>query len=405
MKTLKELIEVEKAVEILTDKLKTIQYEEENLPLWMALGRILNEDVVALHDLPDVDRSAVDGFAVIAEDTYHATHYNPVELKLVKQLEKGKCIERGEAFEVHTGWSIPCGANSVVMKEDVIAGEKTIHVLKPASVGGNVSRRGEDYAKGSVIARRGTILGPFHLAILSSNGVGSVKVLRKIKVGIIATGDEIIRPGFKRREGAYFDSSGILIQMLLANDGFYDVKYYGVFPDDVKLVSEVLNEATLVNDIVLTVGGTGVSNSDVTVEAAEDLGEILFRGVRMRPGRPTSASLVNGRLVLHLSGYPVAAWTGYEMLLRRAVAQALGLVNYDRKFTYARLSKRLPNQVGYHTIIRARLNEVNGEILAEPYMIRGSGVLTSLVFSQGFIEIPSYVEGFEKGDVVKVFLF
>uniref|UniRef100_A0A7C2FQA8 Molybdopterin molybdenumtransferase MoeA n=1 Tax=Thermosphaera aggregans TaxID=54254 RepID=A0A7C2FQA8_9CREN len=405
MKILKGLIEVDEAVAAFAKVLSKISLQKESVRIEEALGRIVASDVKAEFDFPDQDRSAVDGYAVLAEDTYYASQYNPVELKIVNNREGDLCVERGVAFEVFTGNPIPCGANSVVMKEDTVRDNDKILVLKPVPVGGNISRKGEDYAKGSVLVGKGTVVNPFHIAIMASNGLKMVEVFEKLKIGIISTGNEIVSPGLAREHGEYYDSTGTLIHQLLIQDGFYRVTYYGIFPDDVKALTEALEEATLENDIVITLGGTGVSESDVVIDAAEKIGEQVFRGVKMRPGRPTSSSLVNGKPVLHLSGYPVAAWTGYEVILRRAVAKAFNLVNYKRHVAFARLSRRLPNQAGYQTYIRVQLKTGEGELTAEPYMLRGSGVLSSLVFSHGYVEIPSNIEGFEKGDIVKVFLF
>ncbi|WP_448577337.1 molybdopterin molybdotransferase MoeA [Thermosphaera sp.] len=405
MKILKGLIEVDEAVAAFAKVLSKINLQKESVRIEEALGRIVASDVKAEFDFPDQDRSAVDGYAVLAEDTYYASQYNPVELKIVNNREGDLCVERGVAFEVFTGNPIPCGANSVVMKEDTVRDNDKILVLKPVPVGGNISRKGEDYTKGSVLVGKGTVVNPFHIAIMASNGLKMVEVFEKLKIGIISTGNEIVSPGLAREHGEYYDSTGTLIHQLLIQDGFYRVTYYGIFPDDVKALTEALEEATLENDIVITIGGTGVSESDVVIDAAEKIGEQVFRGVKMRPGRPTSSSLVNGKPVLHLSGYPVAAWTGYEVILRRAVAKAFNLVNYKRHVAFARLSRRLPNQAGYQTYIRVQLKTGEGELTAEPYMLRGSGVLSSLVFSHGYVEIPSNIEGFEKGDIVKVFLF
>lgn len=405
MKTLNDLIEVEEAIEVFTRILSKINLQAESVRIDEALGRIAAADVKADFDFPDQDRSAVDGYAVVAEDTYYATQYNPVELRLVEERHDNSCIGKGEAFEVFTGNPIPCGANAVVMKEDVVRDKDRILVLKPVPVGGNISRKGEDYAKDAVLVPKGTVLNPSHIAIIASNGLRTVKVYEKLRVGIISTGNEIISPGIARKQGEYYDSTGTLISQLLVQDGFYRVNYYGILPDDEEVLSEALEEAVLENDIVITLGGTGVSGSDVVIDVAEKKGEVVFRGVKMRPGRPTSSSLLNGKPILHLSGYPVAAWTGYEVIFRRAVAKAFNLVNYNRRMAFAKLSRRLPNQVGYQTYIRVQLKTVENELIAEPYMLRGSGVLSSLVFSQGYVEIPSNIEGYEKGEIIKVFLF
>lgn len=409
---LSTLISVDDAVALLADVFKrTMELEVVEERVLNALGRIAASDVTAGVDVPPFNRSAVDGYAVYAGDVVNASIYSPVELALkgvVSPSDKppSECLERGEAVRVHTGSPIPCGADAVVMDEDVEASGSRVTVFKPVSPGQNVSRRGEDFSSGEVIVAKGTLLGPLHVAALSSIGVDKVWVYRRIKVGVLTTGSEVCEPGVDSEcPTIVYNSSARLIAALLRSTGFIDVRYYGVFPDDPAVIGDAVVEAVSENDLVVTTGGTGVSEGDALIDALASVGRTVFRGVRMRPGRPTTLTLVEGKPVLNLSGYPVAAWTGYEAILMPAFKKWLGLGNLERPVVYARLARRTPNTVGYRSYIRVSLRDAGDMLVAEPYMLRGSGVLSSLLKSQGYIVIPENVEGFEKGDLVRVHLF
>jgi molybdopterin molybdotransferase len=411
-KRLTTLISVDDAVELLARTLDTaVSLEPEEVRVLEAVGRIIAEPVEAEIDIPPFNRSAVDGYAVRAGDTVSASVYNPVELVLKGVLTPSdkppsRCVEPGEAVRVHTGSPIPCGADAVVMDEDVEVKDDSVVVYKPVSPGQNISRRGEDFAKGDIIIARGTILNPVHIGVISSIGVDRVKVYRRLRIGVLTSGNEVCEPGIDRDCGTLiYNSSARLITALLRQNRFIDVKYYGVFPDDPEILSNAVVEASMENDLVVTTGGTGVSESDALIDAMLNTGKIVFRGVKMRPGRPTTLSLINNKPVLHLSGYPVAAWTGYEAILIPAVRKWLELKGLERPMVYARLSRRIPNTVGYRSYIRVILRDAGGGYVAEPYMLRGSGVLSSLLKSHGYIVVPENVEGIEKDSAVPVYLF
>lgn len=406
------LISVDDAVELLARTLSiAVSLEPEEVRVLEAVGRIIAEPVETEIDIPPFNRSAVDGYAVRAGDTVNASVYNPVELVLKGVLTPSdkppsECVEPGEAVRVHTGSPIPCGADAVVMDEDVEVKNGSIVVYKPVSPGQNISRRGEDFAKGDIIIARGTILNPVHIGVLSSIGVDRVKVYRRLRIGVLTSGNEVCEPGIDRDcDTLIYNSSARLITALLRQSRFIDVKYYGVFPDDPEVLSDAVVEASMENDLVVTTGGTGVSEGDALIDAVLNIGKIVFRGVKMRPGRPTTLSLINNKPALHLSGYPVAAWTGYEAILIPAVRKWLGLKGLERPVVYARLSRRIPNTVGYRSYIRVILRDAGGEYVAEPYMLRGSGVLSSLLKSHGYIVVPENVEGIEKDSAVPVYLF
>lgn len=409
-KYLKQLISVNEAVNALTDVVrKYVRPSLKVVKLSEALGLVLARDIYAPFDHPSLNRSAVDGYAVRASDTVGASPYNPAILRIAGEARVGevldKCVGPGEAVVVHTGSAIPCGSDSVLMAEDCERAGDTLKVYRPVSAGQNVSRAGEDYREGELLIARGDVLGPADIAVLSSAGIGEVEVYERIRVGVITMGDEVVEPGRPRRSPAQvYDSSGILMYSILRSEGVFDVKYYGIVEDDPSAIRAALERAARENDIIVTTGGTGVSESDRVFDVVSEYGEWVFRGVKMRPGRPTSASIFNGRPAVHLSGFPVAAWTGYEAIMRPAIISALGLRGLERLTAAARLSRRLPGNPGLTMYVRVKLNKSGDSLIAEPYVIRGSGVLTSLLRSDGYVVVPENVEGYEAGALVTVYI-
>jgi molybdopterin molybdotransferase len=337
--------------------------------------------------------------------------FSPVELVVKGVLRPGGnpnevCVESGFTVRVHTGAPIPCGADAVVMDEDVKVQGNTILVFKPVAPGANIILKGEDISENSIIVEPGSLIRPAHIAALASIGVNTLQVYRKIKVSIIAIGDELIEPGYSLSGDKEYNSSAYIVYAQLVRDGIFQVNYAGIVPDDTEaILTTIRGEAAKGSDLIITVGGTGVSETDKIPELLEKHSSPIFRGVRMRPGRMTSASLVLGKPVLNLSGFPVAAWAGYELILRPAIATWLNIKGFERPVIYAYLSRRLPNTSGYTSIVRVTLIAKDDEYYAEPYMLRGSGVISSLLRTHGYVIIPEDTEGFEEGEKVPVYIY
>ena len=412
MKMLSRLIGVDDAVKKLVDAFsRTLHLDVEVVKITDAVGRVLAEDIYAPVNRPETSISAVDGYAVRSLDTTSASYYSPVELFIKGTIKpgygnSGLCVDPGTAVRVHTGAQIPCGADAVVMEEDVqVVGNKVL-VYKPVASGSNIVLKGEDFKKGDLLAPRGSLVKPPVIAALSASGVDSIVVYKKINVSIVTIGDELIEPGETPAPGRVYNSSAYVVYSALLRDSLFSVRYAGIVPDSVEEVENaVLGEFEKGVDLVITTGGTGISESDVIVDFVARNGEFVFRGVKMRPGRPTSSSIIHSKLVVHLSGFPVAAWCGYELILRRALIEWLGIRGLERHYVYARLARRLPGSPGYCSVVRVMLYEDNGELYADPYMLRGSGVISSLLRTNGYIIIPENVEGYEKGSRVRVYLY
>lgn len=408
--TAPNFVSIHNAIEILATALKsTIELDTEDTDLMSAVGRILCKDVYTRRNRPPLDISAVDGFAIRSSETTSASTYNPAEFRVRGVLRPGDnpqlvCLEPGTTVRVQTGAPIPCGADAVVMDEDVEVRGDTILVRRSVPRGYNVIFKGEDLSEGDIVGASGTIVSPSMIAALAASGIGKICTYRKIRVSVIAVGSELVEPWTRFEPGKEFNSTSHLIFSQLLKDWLFEPTYLGIVPDEPTALEEVILKAVdKGSDLVITTGATGVSEADV-VSRVMTKHRVLFRGVKMRPGRTTSCSIIRGKVVIHLSGFPVAAWTGYELLLRSAIQRWLGLKGFERPFVYALLTRKLPGTVGYTSLVRVKLIAHEGEYYAEPYMIRGSGVISSLLKTNGYVVLPEDVEGYDRGEKVRVYI-
>ncbi|MEM1668752.1 MAG: molybdopterin molybdotransferase MoeA [Thermofilaceae archaeon] len=388
---------------------EAVELESEEVDLLEAVGRILATDVYSPQDRPRANVSAVDGYAVRSIDTVGASPYNPIELIIKYYLKPGQdaqgfTVERGVAARVLTGAPIPEGADAVVMDEDVEVRDGKVVIYKQVSEGSNIVYRGEDLKQADLVGSKGQVVNPAMVGAFAAVGIKSVKVYRKVRVALIAIGDELVEPGSSTTLGKDFNSTVYIVYSQMIKDWIFQPTYYGILPDDPVLVEEAIVRGIEKGaDLVITTGGTGVGEGDV-VEHVMKKNTVVFRGVRIRPGRPTSCSVVSGKPVVHLSGFPVASWTGYELLIRPAVQRWLGIKGFERPAIRATLTRRLPNVAGYTSLVRVQLRELHGEFYAEPYMLRGSGVISSLLRTNGYVMIPEDLEGYEIGSKVTVYI-
>lgn len=398
-----KLVTIEEAKKLFFNSLKIGRRKTEIVSVWCALNRVLAEDIIAEEDLPRFDRSAVDGYAVRAEDTFGASQFKPRTLKLTNASE----LESGEAKQVWTGNPLPKGSDAVLMLENVKPiGDSQIEVWTAVTPGENVSKRGEDIAKGEVAVKAGTRLKPHHLALISALGKSEVKVFKKPKVAILATGNELVEVGEKPREDQIYETNRVLLASLCHELGAQPIDL-GIAKDNVEEISEKLKHGLEEADAVITTGGTSVGASDLVPTAINRLGEpgVLIHGVAMRPAMPTALAIVNDKPIIVLSGNPVAAFFGFEVFTRPLILKMLGTENEPRPVVTARLTRRTSTALGRKTFVRVRVFQQNGEFFAEPISARGSGIISTLTRANGYVIVPENREGLEEGETVQVHLF
>jgi molybdopterin molybdotransferase len=368
-----------------------------------ALGRVLAADVIAQEDLPRFDKSAVDGYAVVARSTTGATQFKPL---LFQITDTGEIASR-QAKQVWTGNPVPKGADAVVMIENTKTRNGDLEVWLPLVPGENVSRKGEDLQKGEYVAKNGRRLNPYHLGLLAALGNGQVKVVEKPRIGIIATGSELAEVGDSREETQIFDSNKVMLSAMCQEIGAEPFSL-GIVKDDVDEIAERIKMGLRECDAVMTSGGTSVGGHDLVPEAVNKVGKpgVLVHGIAMRPAMPTALAVLEKKPVLILSGNPVAAVIGFEVFARPLISKMLGLGEGEQRLSVrAVISRKVATALGRKTFVRVRVVRKNGEFYAEPVSTRGSGAISTMTRSNGFVVVPEDREGVKEGELVVVHLF
>ncbi|MGB9853459.1 MAG: gephyrin-like molybdotransferase Glp [Candidatus Bathyarchaeales archaeon] len=398
----KKLTSTEEAMHLLLSSLKLECLKTVRVPLRDALNRVLAENIIAKEDLPSFNRSAVDGYAVKASDTFGASQFKPKTLKLTAA---NKLME-GEAKEVWTGNPLPECADAVIMLENVRLVNSEIEVWNAVTPGENVSKKGEDIAKGETAVKAGTRLKPHHLGLIASLGLTEARVYEKPKVAVLATGNELVETGRKPMEGQIFEANRLIISSLCRELGAEPIDL-GIAKDDIEEISQKIRLGLEKADMVVTTGGTSVGASDLVPAAVNSIGKpgVIVHGVAMRPAMPTALAVVNNKPVIILSGNPVAAMFGFEVFARPLILKMLGLAHEPRPIVNAKLTRRTSTALGRKTFVRVQVFQREGELLAKPISARGSGIISTMVKANGYVMVPENREGLEEGETVPVHLF
>jgi len=368
-----------------------------------ALGRVLAEDIVAQEDLPRFDRSAMDGYALQSGFTIGASQSKPATFEITDNQE----VTGKQAKQVWTGNPIPKGANSVVMLEKTKKYEGKLEVWSQLAPGDNVSKKGEDVKKGNVVAKAGARLNPYHIGLAAALGYTQLKVAKKPKIGILATGNELAEVGEQLSGNLIYDSNKIMIASISKELGA-ETTDYGIAKDNLDEIASKIKEALTTQDAVITTGGTSVGGLDLVPDAVNKIGEpgVIVHGVALRPAMPTAVAMLEGKPILILSGNPVAAIIGFEVFGRPMVCKLLGLNKTEpRPMLKATLSRNVASALGRKTYVRVRVSSKDGEFIAEPVSAKGSGSISTMTYSNGFLIVPENREGVSEGETVIVQMF
>jgi molybdopterin molybdotransferase len=375
----------------------------ESVGIAEAGGRVLAENAVAQFDQPPVAISAMDGYAVRAADVATV----PAQLSLIGTAPAGRpfagTLGEGEAVRIFTGSVLPQGADSIVIQEDTDSAGDRITVKEAARPAQHVRARGLDFHDGDVLVPRSRVLTARDVALLAAGGYASVAVTRKPHVAIVATGDELSRPGARRAEGGVIASSTYALMTMVRNWGGIP-RDLGIFPDRVEAFAD-LPRAAKGTDLIVTQGGASVGDHDLVKTALAPHGFALdFWKIAMRPGKP----LIFGRLgdtpLLGLPGNPVSAMVCAILFLRPAIAAMLG-TRYEPKLVRARLTHALPENGARQDYVRARLLQGSGdELLAEPFEIQDSAMQKVFAEAEGLIVREVGARAARPGSEVEVLL-
>jgi len=359
-------------------------------------GRVLCCDIVSEEDIPGFDRSTVDGYAVKASDTFGCSESMPVVLDLCGEILMGYQPETelkpGTCAAVSTGGALPENADAVVMLENTENyGNNMIGISKPAAPGNNLIFKGDDVKNGQTVLSAGTNITPHDTGILSALGYVEIEVRRKPKVGIISTGDELVKPSETPKIGQVRNINSVMLTTVVMKYNALPIDY-GIIPDDETIINITLEKVVNECDIVLISGGSSAGTRDMTARVIENSGEILLHGIAMKPGKPTVLGKIKNKPIFGLPGHPVAAYLVTELFVKQAVFQLLG-TKPETRTTKAKLTESCSSNHGREEYIPVKLDDSGN---ACP--IKGkSGLITTLTDIDGYIRIPRDCEGIQKG--------
>jgi len=403
LKGFQKLTLTDQAMQSWFDELQLGKPKVAKVALQNALSRILVEDLIAQEALPRFDKSAMDGYAVKSGNLVGATQFKPVILQLTDAEQVGV----NEAKQVWTGNPIPHGADAVIMIENTQKREGSLNVGSQLAPGDNISKRGEDVKKGDVVAKAGTRLNPYHIGMAAALGYTYLEVAQKPKVAILPTGNELAELGTERKTNQIYDSNKTMISTMCNEIGAETVDC-GLAKDNLDEIAEKIQSGLKSNDAIITTGGTSVGGLDLLPEAVSRLGKpgVIVHGVALRPAMPTALAVLDEKPVLILSGNPVAAVIGFEVFGRPLICKMLGMPKEEpRPIVSAKLSKRVTSALGRKTYIRVKVTLKNGELIAEPVSAKGSGSISTMTQSNGFLIVPENREGVCENETVFIQMF
>lgn len=407
----RSLVGLEEAKSILLEHFDPSPIGEEEVDLEDAHGAVLAEDVYSGIDVPGFPRAAVDGFAVIAQDTFGADEGRPRALRIIGSVrageEPGFEIGPGSAAEISTGAPIPGGANAVVMVEYTQAKGDELLVFKAVSPGENVTPMGNDVMAGELVLRRGQRIASREAGVLAAIGRRRVRVFKRPKVAIISTGDELAEPGEALGFGKIYDVNSFSLSHAVLENGGTPLRL-GVVGDDPERIEKALRDALRMADVVITSGSTSAGSGDVIYSLLDGLGSpgLLVHGLKVKPGKPAAIAVVDGKPVFGLPGYPTSAMIIFAALVAPIIRSMAGLGGEAEGVRRrAKVAKRIASAKGRAEFLPVHLiRSESGEALAYP-ILKGSGAITTLSMADGFVEIPEDQEFLEEGDEVEVELF
>lgn len=374
----------------------------ESIGIAEAEGRILATEVIADTDLPGFDRSTVDGYAVRAGDTTGASESVPAMLSLAGSVpmgaESAPPLPLDACMYVPTGAVLPPQADAVVMVEHTERIGETILVKRGVAQGENVIRRGEDFRRGQVAVPRGRVLRPQEIGVCAAAGAVKVQVYARPEVGILSTGNELVPIEEVPSSGRVRDVNSHMLAAALKRYACVP-RCYGIAPDEEHEVQARLARAASECDLVLVSGGSSKDTRDRVASGISQLGRVLVHGVAIQPGKPTIIGEIAGKPVVGLPGHPASAFVVFHVIVRPVLSRLTG-IPCDRAEIRAVLAESVPSAKGREEYVRVRLEG------SKAWPIFGkSGLLNTLVESDGMIRIPAAREGVEAGEVVEVLLW
>jgi molybdopterin molybdotransferase/putative molybdopterin biosynthesis protein len=383
----------------------------ERKALCEALGRALAEDIVASIDVPPFDRSNVDGFAVRSADLVAANEARPVRIRLNDEIiacgtAPKKPVLSGTATSIATGGPLPRGADAVVMIEHTQpVGNHAIEIRRAASPGQFVSYAGSDIARGEGLLRAGTVIGSREIGMCAACGMAEVSVVRRPRVGVISTGDELVQPGNKLRPAEIYDSNGAIVTSAIKENGGEAI-FLGAVADDEQKLEAAMRGALQSCEMLILSGGTSKGAGDVSHRIISRLGKpgIIAHGVALKPGKPLCLAVCDGKPIVILPGFPTSAMFTFHDMIVPVLRRMAGLPPRSDSKVVAKIPVRIASELGRTEFVMVSLVEGADGLIAYPSG-KGSGAITSFAQADGFLRIDPLADQMSAGAEVEVTLF
>jgi molybdenum cofactor synthesis domain-containing protein len=401
MKPFKSLLPRTEALEIIERNIVRIDRLEET-PIEEAFGRVLVEDVIAGFSVPPFDRASMDGYAVRAEDTFGASGFNPNRLKLIGVQHAGELFEgkvgKGECVQVATGSPVPEGSDAVVMVEFTKLDGDHVEIQKPAYPSANISPVGEDIKTGDTVIEAGEMLTPAKVGALAALNRETIRVYAKPRVAVFSTGSEIKPLGSDLSPSQIYDVNSYTLTSIISASGC-ESTMNGIVPDDRESIEKSILDAAS-HDMGVFSGGSSVGVRDLFGEVIEELGEVLFHGLQVKPGKPTLFGIVEGTPIFGMPGYPTSCLSNAYIFLTPALRAMAGLPPAEPRRVVAKMGARFVSSSGREQFLTVRVRDG----VAVP-AFKKSGAITSMAHADGYIVLPVNLDVVEEGAEIEVILF
>ena len=380
-----------KAEEKLIKKIN--QTEIESISISESYGRVLAEDLIAIENVPRFNRSPLDGYCFNFEDSLNASIENPVELEIIEEVPCGsvasKSIGRNQTIKILTGAKMPEGASAVVKFEDVEVNNNKIKIFEKFSKNKNIILAGEDVKCGTILARKGDVVDTGIIGIAISQGIKNLNVFRKIKIGFISTGSELLEINDNYEDGKIYNSNRYMFKTMLENKNI-EFKYYGIAHDDIASLKDLYGNASIECDIVLSTGGVSVGDYDLVNKALVELGfEVFIDRIDMKPGMACCFASKGNKLIFALSGNPMSSVTTFYTLCMPAIRKMIGYNEYQNKYFKVKLKNSFYKKIRGLRFLRANVQIENGEALATLNLDQGNIVIKSLIKCNAMLKIEN----------------
>lgn len=401
MRGFRDRAEATDVIRLVDERIQPLAAEE--VPVPEAWGRVLAQTVHSDVAVPAFDRAAMDGYAVRAEETFGAGAYNPLELRVIGESLPGRPfvgqLGSGQAVRIMTGAPLPSGADAILPAEQAREETGVLRVNEPVSPGRHIGRRGEDVEPGRLLFDAGRILRPQDLGLLTSIGVARIPVIRRPRVDILITGDELLPAGSRPQGCRIVDSNSVMLAALVRRDGG-EAHVAPLLPDKRETIRQAIVESLA--DILLVSGSSSVGQEDHAPGIVAEAGELLVHGVALRPASPTGFGIIKGRPIFLLPGNPVSCLCAYDLFASRAIRRAGGR-NPELPYFSERLplAAKITSAVGRVDYVRVRIQQGH----AEPIAVSGASMLSTTTAADGFVLVARDREGFPPGEIVTVYRY